>query len=555
MAETPDRLDMRLPRTLKPRREFACSPLPTGPCHVPVVIVGAGPIGLAAALDLGAQGIDCIVLEKHAVLSGGSRALCWAKRSLEYCDRLGVAGRMLGKGITWNVGKVFLGAGPEPLYQFDLLPNRAQKFPAFVNLQQYYLEEYLFEALPAPEAVRWQHAVAGLRQDSDRVVLDVGTPAGHYALSCDWLIAADGSRSTVRQLMGLEFEGRSFEDNFLIADIRMDSGFSAERRFWFDAPFNAGRTALMHQQPDGLWRLDFQLGRDIDREDAVREENVTRRVRAMVGPDQPFEYEWVSLYTFQCRRLGRFVHARVIFAGDAAHLVSPFGARGANGGLQDVDNLGWKLARVIRGELPASFLATYDEERLHAADENLRNSTRSTDFITPGTTVEAAFRDAALDLAAEHPFARAFVNSGRLSLPCHLRHSTLTTPDVDAFHGSLAPGDSCIDAPLDGPRGERWLLEQLGGRFVLLYFAGAGAPAPEVVAGALPPELELRVVDGTPLAQAGGERGEVFARYDATPGAAYLIRPDQHVAARWRTLDYAALTAALARAGGARHSH
>lgn len=545
MSDHPQRLDMAMRRAQLARRRFPATPVAAREDSVPVVIVGAGPVGLALAADLRAQGIRSVVLEKHDGLSQGSRAICWAKRTLEICDRLGVAGRMVEKGITWNTGRVF--SGDQALYSFDLLPVRAQKFPAFINLQQYYTEEYLVDALHEDSPLRWQHRLDAVTVGHDGVALQISAPGGSYRLHCAWLVAADGSRSTVREALGLDFDGRSFEDNFLIADVRMKAPFPAERRFWFQASFNDGRTALMHQQPDDVWRLDFQLGWDIDREAAVREENVTRRIRAMLGPDIDFEYEWVSLYTFQCRRMARFVHDRVIFAGDAAHLVSPFGARGANGGIQDADNLGWKLARVLNGEAGAGLIETYHEERAHAADENIRNSTRSTDFMTPKTLAEQAFGAAVLDLAATQPFARAFVNSGRLSVPCHQRQSRLTTPDHADFDTALAPGDVCVDAPVRGPQGERWLLEQLGGRFCALYFPGAESPA--AVRASLPPALALVVVSPTPQTGATHDvEGLVSARYDARPGTLYLIRPDQHVAGRWRTPDMTALRVALARA-------
>lgn len=547
MSDAPQRLDMAMRRAQQARRQFAVTPIDAAEAHVPVVIVGAGPVGLALATDLRAQGVRCVVLEKHDGLSQGSRAICWAKRTLEICDRLGVAQPMVEKGITWNTGRVLL--GENPLYSFDLLPVRAQKFPAFINLQQYYTEEYLIDALAQDSPLRWQHRVDALSVQHDGVHLTVSTPGGNYRLHCDWLVAADGSRSTVRQAMGLDFEGRSFEDNFLIADVRMKAPFPAERRFWFKAPFNEGRTALMHQQPDDVWRLDFQLGWDIDREAAIREENVTRRIRAMLGPDIDFEYEWVSLYTFQCRRMARFVHDRVIFAGDAAHLVSPFGARGANGGIQDADNLGWKLARVLRGLAGSALLESYNDERTHAADENMLNSTRATEFMTPKTPVERAFGEAVLDLAARQPFARAFVNSGRLSVPCRQRRSALTTPDSAPFAGALAPGDVCLDAPVLGPRGERWLLEQLGGQFAALYFVGDGAPDPVAVQASLPAELALLPVSRAPQAGCTQDvEGLLTERYDAAPGSLYLVRPDQHLAGRWRAPDAAALRAALARA-------
>lgn len=550
MKEAYAQHDRATQRARAARRVFPCTPL-GGRTQVQVAIVGAGPVGLAAAADLSQRGVDCLVLDKANTLSDGSRAICWAKRSLEICDRLGVAGPMVDKGITWNLGRVYCGDQAEPLYSFDLLPDRQQKFPAFINLQQYYAEETLVDRLVAGGCeIRWQHEVRDLQQSADGVTLSVHTPAGAYTLRCDYVIAADGCRSTLRTCMGLDFDGRSFEDNFLIADVRMNAPFPAERRFWFKAPFNEGRTALMHQQPDGLWRLDFQLGCDIDRVAAIREENVTPRVRAMLGPDIDFEYEWISLYSFQCRRMQRFVHERVVFAGDAAHLVSPFGARGANSGLQDVDNLGWKLARVLRGEAGPALLASYDEERCFGADENIANSTRATDFMTPKTPAEQAFRDAVLELAERHAFARAFVNSGRLSVPCSQRGSSLTTPDVDVFDAAVMPGDVCVDAPVQRAGSAAWLLESLRGDFACLYFEGDGAVTGAAIAPALPAGVTLlrvgrKAAPGVDLVDVDGG---LARRYGAAPGTTYLLRPDQHVAARWKTFDPQALRAALARA-------
>ncbi len=524
--------------------------------HAPVVIAGGGPIGLATAVDLARHGIHSVVLEKHNTVSDGSRAICWAKRTLEIFDRLGTGEPMLAKGVTWNMGEVYFGADPEPIYKFDLLPDKQQKFPAFINLQQYYAEEYLvgrIDELPQAD-LRWQSEVIGVDNGKDTVTVTVHTPAGDYRLSCDYLIAADGHRSPVRTLLGLDFEGRVFEDHFLIADVVMKADFPAVRRFWFDPPFNPGQTSLIHKQADDVWRIDFQMGWHIDRDEALKDENVDAKVRGFLGPDIDFDYEWVSLYTFQCRRMKHFVHNRVIFAGDSAHLVSPFGARGANGGIQDVDNLVWKLSLVLEGKAPPSLLQSYDEERIIGADENILNSSRSTDFMTPKSEVSKAFRDATLELARDFPFARRFVNSGRLSVPCTLDGSVLNTPDEDKFTPKQRPGSVCLDAPVSVNGADTWLLNMLGDRFTGLYFANerdtrradvnalAGEPVPiEVLivrpGGGRPGEI----IDGNGLMQ---------AHYDARPGTFYLIRPDQHVAGRWRSFDLAKVKAALARATG-----
>lgn len=492
------------------------------PRRVPVVIAGAGPTGLVLALELSAHGIPVIVLEKQAHASDGSRAICWSKRSLEILDRHGLGEGLRERGVTWNVGRVFLGADPAPLYSFDLLPIKDQKFPAFINLQQYHVEETLVEALATRAGVdmRWQQEVVALQQDDAGVTLTVRTPAGEYRLCADWLVAADGHRSFLRRTLGLDFGGRTFEDNFLIADVRMRAPFPPERRFYFNAPFNEGRTALMHQQPDNLWRLDFQLGWDIDREAALLPDNVDRRVRAMLGADIAFEYEWVSLYSFQCRRMERFVHGRVIFVGDAAHLVSPFGARGANGGLQDVDSLAWRLREILQHGAAPSLLAGYEEERILGADENIRNSTRATDFMTPKSPGARALQSAVLGLARERPFARALVNSGRLSIPCNLRGTAAITSDADRFDTpGMEPGSVALDAPTGG---QPWLLELLGGRFVCLVLGGMEPTS-------LPSGVDCLVL-GRDFED---PTGLVMARYAPHGAAIYLIRPDQHVAARW----------------------
>jgi 3-(3-hydroxy-phenyl)propionate hydroxylase len=525
-----------------------------GPARHPVVIVGAGPIGLAAAIDLAQHGVRVVVLDEDDTVSVGSRAICYAKRALEILDRLGVGQRVVDKGVGWNVGRVFFGEAEA--YRFDLLPETGHRRPAFVNLQQYWLEEYLVDRareLPLVE-LRWKHRVTAVSPEADGVRLTVDTPDGPYTLQASWLIACDGARSPVRHALGLESEGQVFRDRFLIADIHMQSDFPAERWFWFDPPFHPNQSVLLHRQADDVWRIDFQLGWDADPEVEKRPERILPRLRAMLGPDAKFDIEWASVYTFQCRRMKSFRHGRVLFAGDAAHLVSPFGARGANSGFQDTDNLAWKLALVLARRAPERLLDSYDAERTYAADENILNSTRATDFITPKSRASRVFRDAVLELAKRHPFARRLVNSGRLSVPAVLAASTLNTPDVDGDFargaGAMVPGAPAADAPVGGPRGE-WLLDHVGDEFTLLAF-GSAVPARDVAALA-DAAIPCRVLQVGGSAVAGlatieDREGLVARRYDARPGTCVLLRPDQHVAARWRAFDSARVDAAIARA-------
>ncbi|WP_093176705.1 FAD-dependent oxidoreductase [Pseudovibrio sp. Tun.PSC04-5.I4] len=490
-----------------------------------VVVVGAGPIGLAAAIELAMQDIEVVVVDDNDKVSWGSRAVCYAKRPLEILDRLGCGDQFVDKGVQWNVGKVFF--DERQVYQFDLLPEDGHKRPAFINLQQYYFEEYLFnrvvelKAQGKPIEIRGNNKVVSVDQGTDFATVELETPEGNYKVETDWVIACDGAASPIRSMMDLDFVGRVFEDNFLIADVIMDAEFPTERWFWFDPPFNRGQSALLHKQPDNVWRIDLQLGWDIDKEEEKKPENVIPRLKAMLGEDVKFELEWVSIYTFQCRRMEQFRKGRVIFAGDSAHQVSPFGARGANSGLQDTDNLIWKLALVMDGKAPMSLLDSYDEERVYAAQENIMNSSRATDFITPKSAISRVFRDAVLELAEKAEFARPLVNSGRLSVPATYDGSSLNSDDCEGMPARSRPGSPAADAPTENG----YLLSQLGNKFQLL---AVNADVPDTV-----------IVNGITISALRVEaNAEMKARYlgDKTSGV-YLMRPDQHVAARWESYN------------------
>lgn len=603
------------------------------PARRPVVVVGAGPVGLSLAIDLALQQVPVVLLNDDGRLSVGSRALCFAKRTLDIFDRLGCADPLVAQGVSWHVGRVFF--REEQVYQFDLLPEAGHRRPAFINLSQHDLEAHLVaraEQLPLLD-LRWHHAVVGLEQHATHARLTVRTPDGDYRLDADHVVACDGSRSPLRGMLGLDTQGRSFRDRFLIADVRMRAPFPAERWFWFDPPFHPGQSVLLHRQPEGVWRIDFQLGWDADPEQEKRPENILRRVQALMahasraagggGEIPEMELVWASVYTFACQRMERFRHGRVLFAGDAAHGVSPFGARGANSGIQDADNLAWKLAWVIRAHAPESLLETYARERELAADDNIRHSTRSTDFITPKSAVSRLFRTAVLDLAKDYEFARKLVNSGRLSLPTTLVDSSLSTHDDEPFSGALALGAPMVDAPVAAlPASLRhaatdtsvdaavdasittsarlpgstasaapapsWLLGCLvPGRFSVLMFLGAeqgssqvqdmlsnisdalqgpqglhgvhglqGIPMPTVLL--LLPPTAVAVTGGLSEATPPGltvhvlqdVHGLAQTRCDAQPGTVLLLRPDQHLCGRWRSLQAGLLREAMLRAAG-----
>lgn len=585
----------------------------------PVIIVGAGPVGLAAAIDLAQHGVRSILLDDNDTVSVGSRAICWSKRTLEIFDRLGVGRRMVEKGVTWQVGRVY--HRDRELYSFNLLPEAGHKMPAFINLQQYYVEQYLVErAQQFPELIdlRWKNKVVAVQPSEDQVAVTVRTPDGDYTLRTRWLVAADGARSAVRDMLGLPFTGHVFEEKFLIADIQVrQADFPCDRRFWFQPRFDPGESVLIHRQPDDIFRIDFQLGWEADGERERQPERVAERVRRVIGAQVDFELDWCSVYTFRCARLQRFVHGRVLFAGDSAHVVSPFGARGGNGGIQDVDNLCWKLARVVQGKSQPALLESYDQERGHGCEENILNSSRTTGFMTPKSVLERQLRDAVLALAAEFPFAHALVNAGRLSRPCCYAQLRSSLPDDDPVAGDMVPGMPCIDAPgadatgadahnvdvagvdapladvpsadvpsrhttgagvagidaagIDEPGSRRWLLERLGGEFSVLTFVSDTAQIERCVTAlrehgvdlalwcVLPTGVRSKdcavsgdIANGACVARAlFDEQGLLHQRYGGEPGVTYLIRPDQHVASRWRRFDGARLAQALSHASAA----
>lgn len=506
-----------------PVYEFHTPPELAGvaPSEYPVVIVGAGLAGLTTALELGSRGIKTVVLDDDDTVGAAglsSRGICYAKRSLEIFDRFGVAARIRAKGVTWNEGEVY--RGEQLLYRFNLQPETDQKFPAFVNLQQFYVEQYLVERLQTMPAVdlRWLNKVVGVVQNAESVTVTVETPAGQYAAKARYVIAADGGHSAVRTFIQAEDEERSLsDDRWCIADVKMDTHEEAVRKAYLDGVPTEGGAIWYHQMADGVWRTDWQIGHLADPDAEVTPARAAERLRKLVGPDVNFELVWVGPWRFKKRLLKRFVHGRVLFVGDAAHEHSPFGARGGNSGVQDANNLAWKLALVLAGKAHADLLETYHEERHFAARDNIENATRSATFIGPQTDGERLIRNAILDLAQQHDFARPLVNVGRLSVATVYRDSPLSR-ERGVFAQVLAsPGAA---APDSGHR-DGFFVDHLKGDFLVAYFGGEGSPLDA-------PSMSLQHEGNEPI----------FDRYGVpAEGATYVFRPDGHVLARCTGID------------------
>jgi 3-(3-hydroxy-phenyl)propionate hydroxylase len=532
--------------------------------HHRVVIIGGGLAGLTAAADLGVRGIGCVLLDDNNTVSLGSRSIAQGKRTMEIATRLGIAERMIPKGISWSKGDTLI--QDKLLYSFDLSPEGHEKYQAFLCLPQYYVESILADrANEFPHVdLRWSNRIVGIEQGSDRAHLTVETPEGRYALEADWVIACDGVRSSVRSLLGVPFEGDKFVENFVICDVKMVFNFPPQRMFWFDPTFDKSNISLMHQQPDSIWRVDWQLGPNDDPVEESKPEKVNKRLETMFGPGVPFETQFASIYSFEVRRVPSFRVGRVLFAGDAAHQLSPFGGgRGGNSAIQDVDNLVWKLAGVVRGEAPECLIDSYHAERAPVADENMRLSRRAAEFLNPTSTHSRAVRNAVLALAPRHPFAKVLINTGRLSVAPNLRGSPLLTPDVDTWETPVTPGNAAVDAPVEsGIASPDWLVRYLDGAFQLMIYARERGELTADTLAALA-ELACDPVPVRPLIVLGAAapaldniptlhdcKGLIRKRYDLTPGAGYLFRPDQHVSARWRTWRRDAVRRAVRRSLG-----
>jgi 3-(3-hydroxy-phenyl)propionate hydroxylase len=489
-----------------------------------VVIVGAGPVGLTVAAGLAAQGVPHVLVESRAAVSFGSRATCISRRSIEIWEGFGVAAGTLGKGLGWTAGRSFW-RGRQVL-RFEMPNAPEDRHKPMLNIQQCWAEHFLLQALAErPECdLRWHSTLRRAIPGEAGVRLEIATPGGEYAIEADWVVACDGARSSLREVAGLRLEGDSYEGRYLIADIRLKSDHPTERRAWFDPASNPGSTVLMHRQPDDIWRIDYQLRDDEDPEEEQREERVRARIGAhlaMLGETAEYDLIWISLYRAHTLTLPRYRAGRLLFVGDAAHLVPIFGVRGLNSGIDDAGNLAWKLAAVVGGQGAEALLDSYSEERVYAARENIRQSRKSTLFMTPPSAGFALLREAALSLAVSQDFARPLVNP-RQTTAIAFPDSRLQTEDDAPWSAGPPPGATLPDLKrADGGH----LLDALGARPLLLLAPGEAAPAR---AG-----LDVARLDAPTAAALGlGARGF------------YLVRPDAHVAARRHALEESALDAA-----------
>lgn len=532
-------------------------PRPGGDRRHQVVIVGSGPGGLVTALELARHGVSSVILTSELQVSQGSRAIVFTRRTMEILQQVGVSDRICETGLPWRFGNSHYRG--QRVFRMEAPHEPDDRFAPMTNLQQQFLEQYLLDACAAQPLIelRWGNRLTALHQQHDGVVVHVDTPERPYQLEADWLVAADGGRSTVRSALGLPLEGESYEGRFVIADIKVDLPLPTERLAFFDPEWNPGNTVLMHREPYGIWRVDYQLGRHETAEQALEPSKLAASIDAQlasIGFDGvPWTLDWCSVYSARALTLADYVHRRVLFMGDAAHLLPIFGVRGANTAFQDAQSLGWHLAFVARGVAPAALLGNYSQERVGAAREIISEAGRSTRFMTPPTDGFQLLRDAVLSLSLSHEFVRPLYH-WRTSRAHVYEHSKANSRDAEeaTFRDGPAIGEAARNVKLaDGEH----LLDHLGGTIDMLLFDEEQIPGEllETAKGLRSMGIPLRIVclggvehvEGADLTLVD-RLGRAATRYGVSePGGAYLLRPDQHVCARWKSVDGAQLKLAV----------
>jgi 3-(3-hydroxy-phenyl)propionate hydroxylase len=508
-------------------------PAPAVPAtDLPALVVGAGPIGLVTALGLAQQGVRCVLIESELQVSEGSRAIVFTRRSMEILQQAGAAGAIAAHGLPWRFGNSFYRG--QRVFRMEAPQSPDDRFPPMTNLQQQFVEQYLADEVARQPLIemRWGHKVTRIVSNDadDGVTLEIATPSGSYEQPAAWAVAADGARSALRTLCGLKLEGAAYEGRFVIADIRIDLPLPTERLAFFDPDWNRGNTVLMHREPEGIWRIDYQLPADESPEEALAPASLKARIDAqlaMIGhAGTPWDLDWCSVYSARALTLSDYVHGRIAFVGDAAHLLPIFGVRGANTGFQDAQNLAWKLGMTLRGQAGPGLMASYSAERVAAAREIIDEAGKSTRFMTPPSKGFRLLRDAVLSLSLTQEFVRPLYH-WRTSRPHDYLDSPLNAADDDS--AAFEAGPPC-GAPLPNIRlaDDDFLLDHLSPRFTLIVQDDADGLA------SLP---TLR------LPRHAAERLGLQSRT-----AALLVRPDQHVCARWTQVTPQRVQAALARA-------
>ena len=541
------------------------------PPRTPLVIIGAGLAGLALACDLAERGVAAVVLDDDntvGVRGASSRGIVYAQKTLEIMDRLGIYERIRAKGAVWSVGKTL--AGHDVVYEFDAAVASDSKQPPFINLQQFYLEWFMVDRIVelGRTDLRWNSKVTGFTQHEDHAVIEIDTPAGAYTLDAEWVCDCSGVNSLVRDTLKIGMQQARGIDRWCISDVRFKQKLPVERWTWIEAPFNDNRAVWQHLMADDVWRMDFQMGPDTDLEYVSRHDVAAERIRRQLGNHVEFELVWVGPYSYRAQLIEQFRQGRTFFLGDSAHAMSPFGARGGNSGIQDAENLAWKLALVLSGRAPESLLDSYHAERRAAAQFNIMTTRRTARFLQPESPAEKILRDAAISLAKEYPFARHLCNTGRLSNSFIYGKPPSSLAQKHRVHGvagGVALGEAVQNVEITLPDGRTGALGALfqGNTAYIGFWSGSPATMSREIIGLAnrlvaegqgAPALRMLEVDTahSGLSVVRDHAGRLARALGLQAGRPLfcLLRPDMHLAARIERPTPARVQAALRSALG-----
>lgn len=516
----------------------------------PVVVVGGGLAGLTMACALAELGVATVLLEAgHSVDPQGaaSRAMCYSQKSLEIFQRLGIFERVAARGVQWRTGRTY--SGQDEVYSFDQrLQNSANLSaqPAFINLQQFYVEGYLVERLAAlgHGQMRWQSRVVAYEPGDGFASLTVQTPAGSYRLQADHVIDATGSHSPFHAWCQARMAALGKEECWAMADVRFKVPRPLERHTWVEAPFNEQRAAWQQPMADEVWRFDWQLAPGTQPGDTEHEVQARERLTRQFGKQVEIDILWAGAYAYRSRCLEQLRRGRVFFMGDAAKIVSHYASRGASTSIADANNLAWKLAAVIGQQAPAGLLDSYHEERHEAALQNIRINQRTARFLHPDNPAERLMRQAVINLARSHAFARQLMNTGRMAIAPSYRHS----PICDASGGQSVPNvqfawaDDSLGVVND-------LLRWANGKLLILVFGDLSAAAcqrlREITSHAPARSVQVLSSHSSPqtVEHVRDPHGHLQGACHVFGHAWALVRPDGYLAATGEAVDAALVEA------------
>lgn len=383
----------------------------------PVLIAGAGPTGMSTALALHARGVPATILEAESENRdrSGSRAIYVHGSTLQTLDRVhpGLADELVDEGLVWPTRRTCW-RGKEVFKRTYSNPGGRGDIPAFSSIPQVRTEEHMHEALDAANIdIHWDCAVETVESGLDGV--HVETSDGRE-WETPYLVGADGGGSTVRDEIGAEFTGDQSENSFIVADVEEidDDSRDLERLFHYDDPSVGGRNVLLVPFTGG-WRLDIQCHDDDDPEELASDEQMREFVTTVMGERYADNVTWVSSYQFLQVMADQFIDddRRVLLAGEAAHLLAPFGARGMNSGIADADEAASAIAVALRAQTDAvahDEVELYAARRERAAEYNLDAAGQALEYLQGDNPITVLQKEAAAKLAENFEVAGEYLD-------------------------------------------------------------------------------------------------------------------------------------------------